>query len=83
MPDVVGDAGLLVDTDQMDGLQLAMEKLLGDPAYRETLRDRGYKQLARFSWVNAARESLEVFEQTAAETEVSLKHCRGPGGLQG
>lgn len=68
MPEVVGDAGLLVNTDQEDGLQSAMEKLLGDPECRKRLRDRGYKRLARFSWAKAARESLDVFELTATET---------------
>jgi len=70
VPDVVGDAGLLVDTDRGDGLQFAMEKLLGDPECREGLRDRGYQRLARFSWARAARESLEVFERTAAKAGV-------------
>jgi glycosyltransferase involved in cell wall biosynthesis len=66
IPEVVGDAGLLVDPDDRDALRRAMEELVASGELRESLRKRGYERLKRFSWTETARRSLSVFERVAA-----------------
>lgn len=63
IPEVVGDAALLVDPDEHGGLRRAMERLQADPALRRELIERGRKQSARLSWPETARCTLEVYRE--------------------
>ena len=65
IPEVVGDAGLLVDVDKPDGLVCAMERLAADPALRQRLREAGYRRLEQFSWRAAAESTLSLLAETA------------------
>lgn len=47
--EVVGDAGILVPPEDAGALREAMTRLLGDPALRERLRERGLSRAPRFS----------------------------------
>ncbi len=62
LPEVVGDAGLLVDPGDVAGLSQAMLRVATDPGLRETLREAGLARARRFSWEESARKTLEVFE---------------------
>jgi alpha-1,3-rhamnosyl/mannosyltransferase len=62
LPEVVGDAGLLVPP-QRAPLADAMQRLLDDAALRAHLRERGLVQAQRFSWTRTARETLSVYER--------------------
>jgi alpha-1,3-rhamnosyl/mannosyltransferase len=57
LPEVVGDAGLLVDPDDVEGWSEAMVSLLTDPARRRELAARGVDRAARFTW-NASADAL-------------------------
>jgi alpha-1,3-rhamnosyl/mannosyltransferase len=57
LPEVVGDAGLLVDPDDIDGWSEAMTMLLGDRDRSGDLVARGRERAARFSW-SASAEAL-------------------------
>lgn len=61
MPEVVGEAGLLVTPGDVQGLSGAMQRLCRDDGLREELSARGLKRAARFSWREAARRTLEVY----------------------
>ncbi|HVN50983.1 MAG TPA: glycosyltransferase family 1 protein, partial [Acidimicrobiales bacterium] len=50
LPEVVGDAGLLVDPDDVEGWAAAMRTLLEDPSTRRDLAERGYARAGEFSW---------------------------------
>lgn len=65
LPEVVGDAGLLVAPGDVQGLKNAMARVLEDPAFQTRLRLRGLERAAQFSWRNAARSLLEIFESIA------------------
>jgi glycosyltransferase involved in cell wall biosynthesis len=66
LPEVVGDAGLLVDPCDVGGLAGAMLALFGDDQRIAHLRARGPVQAARFSWARTARLVREALEQCAA-----------------
>jgi glycosyltransferase involved in cell wall biosynthesis len=58
LPEVAGDAALLVDPMAVDALSAALALVAGDPGLRAGLRARGLIQAARFSWERCARETL-------------------------
>jgi glycosyltransferase involved in cell wall biosynthesis len=62
LPEVVEDAGLLIDPGDVAGLSQAMLRVATDPGLRETLREAGLARARRFSWEESARKTLEVFE---------------------
>ena len=61
LPEVAGDAALLVDPVDTDGLAGAMGRVLEDGELREEMIARGLVQAARFTWDGAARQLLAVF----------------------
>lgn len=63
MPEVVGEAGVLVDPYSVVEISKAMQKLIDDENYREDLIKKGLKRVKMFSWEKAARETIEVFER--------------------
>jgi glycosyltransferase involved in cell wall biosynthesis len=50
LPEVVGDAGLLVDPYDTDGWAAAMQRMLDEPDLRASLAERGYERAGEFSW---------------------------------
>jgi len=61
LPEVAGDAALLVDPVDVAALADALLRLLEDTALREHLTERAIARAATFSWERAARETLEVY----------------------
>jgi len=66
LPEVVGDAGLVVDPLNVGELAAAMWRALTDSALRGQLRARGFEQVKRFTWEEAARQTLAVYKATCA-----------------
>lgn len=60
LPEVAGEAALLVDPYAVGDLSAAMSYLLDSPGGRETLRAKGFARAARFTWQRTARETLGV-----------------------
>jgi glycosyltransferase involved in cell wall biosynthesis len=63
LPEVAGDAALLVDPLDVDALTAALRRALIDPALAADLRARGLAQAARFSWARAAEETLAIYRR--------------------
>ncbi len=61
LPEVVGEAGVLVDTDDARGLAEALRRVVAEPALAAELGARGRERARRFRWPRAAREMEEVF----------------------
>lgn len=61
LPEVVGDAAVLVDPTDVQALICAMSAVLDNKELRGELRAKGPTQAAKFSWENAARETLAVY----------------------
>lgn len=62
LPEVAGDAALLVDPLDVDAIADAMYRLVTDPELTAELRRRGHENVKRFSWEKCARETLAVLE---------------------
>jgi glycosyltransferase involved in cell wall biosynthesis len=60
VPEVVGDAAILLDPHQPSAWATAVELLCGDPAMRAELSRRGLSRAAQFTWERCARETLQV-----------------------
>ena len=60
LPEVAGDAALLVDPQDMLGLSMAMQRLCQDEALRRDLSARGRAQAARFSWERRTRDDRHL-----------------------
>ncbi len=61
MPEVAGDAALLVDPRDTEGLATAIARALRDGALRDRLRAAGIARARRFSWEATARRTLDVY----------------------
>ncbi|MBN1679349.1 MAG: glycosyltransferase family 4 protein [Anaerolineae bacterium] len=61
LPEVIGEAGVLVDPDDTDDLAHAIQRLLGDAALYERLRTAGLARAATFTWHKTASVVLQVY----------------------
>lgn len=68
LPEVAGDAALLVDPTDVDAIANAMLRLSQDEVLRQQLIEAGYANVKRFSWEKAARETMAVLREAAAAT---------------
>jgi glycosyltransferase involved in cell wall biosynthesis len=66
MPEVAGDAALLVDPHQPGEIAAAITRLLKEPRLWEQCSRRGRAQAARFSWERTARLTLEAYRAAHA-----------------
>jgi alpha-1,3-rhamnosyl/mannosyltransferase len=65
LPEVAGDAALLVDPQSTAEMREALEKLLTSPALRERLGGAGRRRARQFRWEISACKSLEWFRRVA------------------
>ena len=66
LPEVVGDAGLLVTAGGGGGdLAAAMRRILTDPALEDDLGRRGAERARGFSWGKTAARMGEIFDRVA------------------
>jgi glycosyltransferase involved in cell wall biosynthesis len=65
LPEVVGDAGLLVDPFEVDEIASAIQKVITDSDLRAHLRAKGLERASLFDWQETARQTLGVYEKAA------------------
>jgi glycosyltransferase involved in cell wall biosynthesis len=63
LPEVVGDAAILVDPYDVEALAEAMHRVLSDPDLADDLRRRGLQRAQGFTWERTARETMEVYRE--------------------
>jgi glycosyltransferase involved in cell wall biosynthesis len=65
LPEVVGDAALLIDPSNWEEIAVAIHRLLSDDQLHAELREKGLQRARHFSWESAARRTLEVYRLVA------------------
>jgi len=63
LPEVAGEAALLVDPGDTNAIAAAMQDVVADPGLRERLIEHGFANVRRFSWTACAQTVLSVVEQ--------------------
>ncbi|NTV65366.1 MAG: glycosyltransferase family 4 protein [Oscillochloris sp.] len=71
LPEVAGDAALLVDPIDTDAIAAGLVRLVSDPALRAELRARGLARAATFTWERCARETLAVLRESATVLRIT------------
>jgi len=66
LPEVVGDAALLVDPQNEEELSVALHRLLTDDTLHAELREKGLQRAKCFSWEKAALQTLDVYRRVMA-----------------
>jgi len=66
MPEVAGDAALLVDPNDINELANAMNMILSNGNLRDLMVFKGYKRLKEFSWMRCAEEVLDIFKKVSS-----------------
>jgi glycosyltransferase involved in cell wall biosynthesis len=67
LPEVVGEAGILVNPDDPDDIANALFKLLDDSEKRATLSKSGRERASTFTWHRTARETASVYREVVNE----------------
>lgn len=68
LPEVVGDAGLTVDPTDIHALANAMSRALQDTQLRQQMIQRGLARAKEFTWLRAARQLRQVYQQVGVQT---------------
>jgi len=63
LPEVVGNAAVLVNPENVFEIMRALHCTLMDKAMRDRMKERGYQQAAKFSWETSVRRILEAYGQ--------------------
>ena len=64
MPEVAGDAALLVDPTSVEQIARAMEQIVSDTTLRQNLRRKGLTRSAEFSWANTVARVHQLIKGT-------------------
>jgi glycosyltransferase involved in cell wall biosynthesis len=59
IPEVAGDAAVMIDPNDVEGLSRTMEKILSSPSTRKGMSSKGLKRSRQFSWEKSARRLLD------------------------
>lgn len=65
LPEVVNDAAVLVNPENVFDIARGLREVLLDENLRADLIRRGYQQTRRFSWAQTARQVLEIYQEVA------------------
>jgi glycosyltransferase involved in cell wall biosynthesis len=63
LPEVVGDAAVMVNPENVFEIMRGIHRVLVDPVLRAKLKQRGYEQVKKFSWDESARKILAVYRE--------------------
>jgi len=73
LPEIVGDAGVLLPPDDPEAWVMALEQLVQQPAQRQSRADAGRRRAGRFSWQASASSLLALYEEALAVKRASRR----------
>ncbi|MGB9880388.1 MAG: glycosyltransferase family 4 protein, partial [Anaerolineae bacterium] len=65
LPEVAGDAAILVDLHNTEQLEQAISQVLTDPSLRHDLTEKGLRRVQHFSWQKCAQQTLQLLERVS------------------
>lgn len=65
LPEVVGDAGLMIDPTDEDALCQAILNLVNNSSLRAELADKSLERARQFSWARCAEQTVDVYRIAA------------------
>jgi glycosyltransferase involved in cell wall biosynthesis len=78
LPEVVGNAAVLVNPENVFEIRRALQRVLADQLLREKMKQRSYEQSQLFSWDKSASRVLQVYEEVGG----TKRHDDEPAELQ-
>ena len=63
LPEVAGDAAILVEPTDVRAIAAAISRLQAEPQYRQLLSDRALARAKQFTWSKTARQVMEIYQQ--------------------
>jgi glycosyltransferase involved in cell wall biosynthesis len=66
LPEVVGNAAVLVNPENVFEIMRALHRVLVDQSLRDRMKERSYQQAAKFSWEQSVLRILDVYRQVGA-----------------
>jgi glycosyltransferase involved in cell wall biosynthesis len=66
LPEVVGDAAMLIDPYEPDAIAGAMRRVMLDDRLRDDMRERGLARAREFSWARSIRRVREIYDEVLA-----------------
>lgn len=69
LPEVVGNAAMMVNPDNIFDIARGIERVLLDAEARRLLHERGLEQVRKFSWDWSVERVLEIYRQAAIERQ--------------
>jgi glycosyltransferase involved in cell wall biosynthesis len=76
IPEVLGDAGILLDPDDVTGWGSAIDSVLTDPTRRERMRAAGIQRAGGFTWARTARLTLDAYRRAVESRASVVDHSR-------
>jgi glycosyltransferase involved in cell wall biosynthesis len=68
LPEVVGNAAVLVHPENVFEIMRALHRVLLDQPLREKMKERSYRQAAKFSWDQSVRRIMQVYREVLSTT---------------
>ena len=65
LPEVVGNAAVLVNPENVFEIMRAIHRVLTDQELRDRMKERGYRQVTKFSWEESVRRIVQTYEEIA------------------
>src|SRR6202162_5627759 len=63
LPEVVGNAAVLVNPENVFEIMRALHRVLMDQPLREKMKERSYRQVTKFSWEKSVRRIMDVYRE--------------------
>jgi glycosyltransferase involved in cell wall biosynthesis len=67
IPEIVDDAAILIDPNNLSELQTSIVKVINDSDLYDSLIRKGLKKAKEFSWERTARETLAAYQNTCSQ----------------
>jgi glycosyltransferase involved in cell wall biosynthesis len=76
LPEVVGNAAVMVNPENVFEIMRALHRVLLDQQVRDKFKQRAYEQVKKFSWDASARQILGVYEAVAGKQTREIQYVK-------